>query len=175
MDLGGEAAAGAAKRLEVNPPFSPAAQRCARIVVLSSICKAPNSSPPSANPCNMTSHTPDWHQRRNCRQTEFQLPNASGRSRHGAHVRQIHSIASTARRRLAAGRPPRGEEFVRKDATIAHSSSVIKRRVTTNFHGEMVGLESYSPRSKESLTAKKILRDRDRPVPIFFAEFRRTV
>src|ERR1700722_894994 len=118
------------------PPFSPAAQRCVRIVVLSIICNASSSPPPSASPCNRTSHTPDWHQRRNCRQIEFQLPNTSGKSRHGAPVRQIQRSPSNTRRWSAGGCPPRDEAVVRKGPTIAHSSSVIKPRITANLHVE---------------------------------------
>ena len=65
MDFGGEAATRTAEGLELNPPFSPAAQRCARIVVLSIICNASSSPPLSASPCNRASQTPDSHQRRN--------------------------------------------------------------------------------------------------------------
>ena len=108
----------------------------ARIVVLSIICNASSSPPLSASPCNRTSHTPDRHQRRNCRQIEFQLPNASGRSRHGAPVRLIQNTPSNTRRWLAGGRPPRNEGMIRKGAMIAHSSSVIKPRITANLHAE---------------------------------------
>jgi hypothetical protein len=38
VDLGGEAAARAAERLAVLPPFAPAAETCARTTVLSNIC-----------------------------------------------------------------------------------------------------------------------------------------
>ena len=118
------------------PPFSPAAQRCTRIVVLSIICNPSSSPPPQAGPCNRTSHTADSHQRRNCRQIEFQLPNASGRSRQGVPVRQIQRIPSNTRRWLTGGRPPRNEAVARKRSTIAHSSSVIKPRITANLQGE---------------------------------------
>src|SRR3984957_4126570 len=118
------------------PPFSPAAQRCARIVVLSIICNASSSPPLSASPCNRTSHTPDSHQRRNCRQIEFQLPNTSGRSRHGAPVRQIQRAPSNTRRWLAGGRPPRNEAVARNGPTIPHTSSVSKPRITANLHVE---------------------------------------
>ena len=98
------------------------------------LCNVSNALPLSATPCSRTSHTPDSHQRRNCRQIEFQLPNASGRSRHGAPVRQIHRIPSHTRRWFAGGRPPRNEGMVMKGPTIAHSSSVIKPRSTANLH-----------------------------------------
>src|SRR6516162_1051033 len=94
VDLGGEAAARAAERLVLNPPFSPAAQRCARTVVLSIICNASASPPLSANASNTRSHTPERHQRRNCLCTEFQFPSTSGKSRHGAPVRLIQNTPS---------------------------------------------------------------------------------
>ena len=92
--LGGEATARAAERLILNPPFSPAAQRCARTVVLSIICNASASPPLSANACSTKSQTPERHQRRNCLCTEFQFPSTSGRSRHGAPVRLIQNTPS---------------------------------------------------------------------------------
>jgi CheY-like chemotaxis protein len=154
MDLGREPAARTAKLLELNHPFSPAAQRCARIVVLSIICNASNAPPPSANPCNRTSHTPHSHQRRNCRQTEFQLPNASGRSRHGAPVRQIHNIPSSTRRWLAGGAPAtRGRDgqerrndhpFFVRHQTADHSQPP----------GRKVGLESHAAASGEAPWSK---------------------
>ena len=75
MDFGAEPAAGTAESLGLGPPFSPPAQRCARMMVLSIICSMSRSPPLSASACKMTSHTPERHQRGNCRQTEFQLPN----------------------------------------------------------------------------------------------------
>jgi hypothetical protein len=150
MDFGGEATTRAAKCLRLVPPFSPAAQRCARLVVLSIICRASNSPPPSARACRMTSHTPERHQRRNCRQTEFQLPNVSGRSRHGAPVRLIQSTPSSTRRWSAGGRPPVADGVVRNGATIAHSSSVMRPRITANLRNREVGLESYRSASAEA-------------------------
>jgi len=84
-----------------------------RIVMLSIICNASSSPPQSASPCNRTSHTPDKHQRRNCCQIEFQLPNASGRSqprRVGQRGRAIPRfwLARTRDRRAWHGRNPRG-------------------------------------------------------------------
>src|SRR5580704_2696678 len=68
---------------------------------------------------------PESHQRRNCFHTEFHLPNAAGKSRHGAPVRQIQSMPSSLSRWFLGGRPPREEAVVRKGAKITHSSSVI--------------------------------------------------
>ena len=118
MDLGGEAASRAPQRRVLKPPLSPAAQRCARTVVLSIICSASASPPPSASACSTMSHTPDRHHRRNCRQTEFQLPNTSGRSRHGAPVRLIQNTPSNTRRWFFGGRPPCGEGHVRNGSKI---------------------------------------------------------
>jgi hypothetical protein len=62
------------------------------------------------------------------------LPNAAGKSRHGAPVRQIQSMPSSLCRWFLGGRPPRKESMVNKGAKIAHSSSVISPRI-------IVGLE----------------------------------
>ena len=123
-------------------------------MVLSIICNASSSPPPSASPCNRTSHTPDTHQRRNCRQIEFQLPKVSGRSRHGAPVRLIQNTPSNTRRWLAGGRPPRNEGMIRKGATIAHSSSVIKPRITANLHVER-SASNHTARRRGILSGKK--------------------
>ena len=132
MDFAAETAARATKRLVLTPPFSPAAQRCARTVVLSIICSMSNSPPLSASACKTMSHTPERHQRRNCLCTEFQLPNSSGMSRHGAPVRQTQSAPSSTRRWSEGGRPPREDGLVKKRWIIAHSSSLIRPRITAN-------------------------------------------
>ena len=67
MELGREATARTAKALAISPPFPPAAQWCARMVVLSIICKAAASGSASANASRITSHMPDTVQRRNWR------------------------------------------------------------------------------------------------------------
>ena len=87
-------------------PLAPAAQWCARMMVLSIICRVSASPPPSARACNSKSYTLGVVQRRNCRHKEFQLPNSSGRSRHGAPVRAIQNMPSNTRRWSAAGRRP---------------------------------------------------------------------
>lgn len=76
MDFRREPAARATRRLILSPPFWPAAQRCARIVVLSIICNRSASPPLSATACSISSRTPLAHQRRNCRETAFQSPNS---------------------------------------------------------------------------------------------------
>jgi len=57
------------------------------------------------------------------------LPNAAGKSRHGAPVRQIQSMPSSLCRWFLGGRPPREEGIVYNGAKIAHSSSVISPRI----------------------------------------------
>jgi hypothetical protein len=98
-------------------------------MVLSIICNMSNAPPLSASACSKRSQTPDSHQRRNCFHTEFHLPNAAGKSRHGAPVRQIQSMPSNLCRWFLGGRPPREEGMVSKGAKIAHSSSVISPRI----------------------------------------------
>src|SRR6185312_1002755 len=65
VDLRGEAATRAAQGLVLDPPFCPAAQRCARTIVLSIICKASSSLQLSAKVSSMRSQMPELHQRRN--------------------------------------------------------------------------------------------------------------
>jgi len=62
------------------------------------------------------------------------LPNAAGKSRHGAPVRLIQSMPSSLCRWFMGGRPPRDEAVIRNGAKIAHSSTVISPRI-------IVGLE----------------------------------
>lgn len=98
VELAREATSRAAKTLAMLPPLPPAAQWCARMLVLSIIRRRSASPPPSAKASSITSHNPDAVQRRNWRNTEFQLPSSAGRSRHGAPVRAIQKMASSTRR-----------------------------------------------------------------------------
>ena len=56
-------------------------------MVASTICKAALQAPLPASASRITSQMPLSAHRRDCRKIEFQLPNSSGRSRHGAPVR----------------------------------------------------------------------------------------
>ena len=96
------------------------------MTVASIICRAASHSPLPASASRITSQTPLSAHRRNCRKIEFQLPNSSGRSRHGAPVRINQNTASSTRRWLCGGRPPRR---IRKGSKYAHSSSVINPRI----------------------------------------------
>jgi hypothetical protein len=136
VDFGREATARAAKTLVLNPPFAPAAQWCARTMVLSIICKASASPPPSASACNSTSQMPLSVQRRNCRQTEFQLPSSLGRSRQGAPVRAIQNTASSTRRWSRGGRPPEQPRLATNGRKNFHSSSLSKPRITADLPPE---------------------------------------
>ena len=132
MDFGRKPAARTAKSLVLSPPLAPAAQWCARITVLSTIWTA-LSLPPSARASNIRSHKPPAVQRLNCRCTEFQLPNSSGRSRQGAPVRVTQKIPSSVRRWSRGGRPRSGPDSVTKGAKNAHSASVIRPRITADL------------------------------------------
>jgi hypothetical protein len=61
------------------------------------------------------------------------LPNAAGKSRHGAPVRQIQSMPSNLCRWFLGGRPPREAGVVSKGAKIAHSSSLISPWITVGL------------------------------------------
>src|SRR6185437_5613789 len=135
VDLGREAAARTAKSLVLSPPFAPAAQWCARTMVLSIICRA-SPPPPSARAASIRSQSPLAVQRRNWRCTEFQLPNSSGRSRQGAPVRVIQKMASSVRRWSRAGRPCNGPLSVTNGSKNAHSSSLSRPRITADLPHE---------------------------------------
>jgi hypothetical protein len=96
------------------------------MMVASIICRVASHIPLPARASRITSQTPLSAHRRNCRKIEFQLPNSSGRSRHGAPVRINQKTASSTRRWLRGGRPPRR---IRKGSKYAHSSSVISPRI----------------------------------------------
>lgn len=85
---------GAAKGLIFRPPFlAPAACWWARMMVLSTIRYSKSGSSDMAS--KMRRHTPLSLQRLKRRNTLFQSPNTSGRSRHGEPVRTIHNTPST--------------------------------------------------------------------------------
>ena len=120
VDLGRKATARAAKSLIFGPPFAPAAQWCARMTVLSTICTPP-LPPPSARASSITSHSPLVVQRRYCLWIEFQLPSSSGKSRQGAPVRAIQNTASSVRRWSTGGRPRKAPRSITNGSKNAHS------------------------------------------------------
>jgi hypothetical protein len=135
MDFGREATARAAKSLILSPPLAPAAQWCARMNVLSTICTA-LLPPPSARASSIRSQSPAAVQRRYCRCTEFQLPSSSGRSRQGAPVRAIQKTAFSVRRWSAGGRPRRAPRSITNGSKNAHSSSLRSPRTKADLHHE---------------------------------------
>ena len=82
VDLAREAAAGAAERLILLPPFAPAAETCARTTVLSNICTNCAVRLHPANASKKASNTPVRLSRQNRFQTLFQWPNSAGNARH---------------------------------------------------------------------------------------------
>jgi len=132
VDFGREATARAAKSLVLSPPFPPAAQWCARTMVLSIICTV-SLPPPSARAASMRSQSPLAVHRRNWRCTEFQLPSSSGRSRQGAPVRAIQKMASSVRRWSRGGRPRSGPASVTKGSKNVHSASLNRPRITADL------------------------------------------
>ena len=101
--------------------LAPAACTWARTIVVSRINWSKSGSPPNA--CETRAQTPDFDQRLKRRNTLFQDPYRSGRSRQGAPVLAIHKTASTNSRFLAR-RPRIGN----KPLINAHCSSVIAWR-----------------------------------------------
>lgn len=134
VELAREATSRTPKTLSMSPPLPPAAQWCARMLVLSIICRRSASPPPSAKAPNITSHRPDAVQRRNWRNTEFQLPSWAGRSRHGAPVRAIQKMASSIRPWWRAGLPPSGLADTTKGSKKDPPSSVSSPRSNADLH-----------------------------------------
>jgi hypothetical protein len=81
VDFGREAAARAAERLIVLPPFAPAAETCARTTVESNIVTRCAVSLIAASASKKASKVPDRLNRQNRFHTLFQCPNVSGRAR----------------------------------------------------------------------------------------------
>ncbi len=96
QDLGGQPTSGTADGLILSPPFAPVPCWWTRTIVPSMITYSKSGSPDRL--LKTRSNTPLSVHRRKRRQTEFQLPKGSGRSRHGAPVRAIHNTASRKRR-----------------------------------------------------------------------------
>jgi hypothetical protein len=82
VDLGREAAPGTAERLMLLPPFAPAAETCARAVVLSKNWMRCAVSLHSTRAWKNASNTPDLLRRQKRFQTLFHLPYSLGNARH---------------------------------------------------------------------------------------------
>ncbi|MXP66101.1 IS3 family transposase, partial [Roseomonas sp. M0104] len=115
-------------------PFPPAAWWCARMLVLSIICRRSASPPPSAKASTITCHGRDAVQRRNWRNTGFQSPSSAGRAGHGAPVRAIQQMASSTRRWPRADLPPSELAETAKGTKTDHASSVTSPRINANLH-----------------------------------------
>lgn len=86
------------------PPARVAPCACTRIAVLS-IMRLSSSRCAALSPSQIAFHRPFLVQARNRSYTDFQRPNAVGRSRQGAPVRKIQRIASIFSRRFPQLRP----------------------------------------------------------------------
>ena len=99
MDFGGETAPAAPQCLRGLPTVfsdAPAAQGCARTVVLSIIKASISGS--LAKWANICSQMPSTHHREKRLYTAFQSPYSAGNNRHCAPLRAIQSVPSTKRR-----------------------------------------------------------------------------
>ena len=122
QDLGGQAASRTADGLILSPPFAPVPCWWTRTMVASRI---PYSKSGSSDKLLKTrSNTPLSAHRRKRRQTEFQRPNTSGRSRQGEPVRAIHNTPSRNKRLFFAVVPGSVTLPGSKGATRCHCSSV---------------------------------------------------
>jgi len=133
-DFGRERAARAAKSLALNPPWR---RRHSSVPAqsLSTIYKA-SLPPPAASADSIKSHSSLAVQRRNCRLTEFQLPDSSGKSRHGTPVRAAQKIASSTRRWSCGDRPRGGPVSVTNGSKNPRSSSLRRTRITADLAHE---------------------------------------
>jgi hypothetical protein len=82
VDLGREAAAGAAEGLTILLPFAPAAETWARTTVESNICTRCAVRLIEASASKKASNTPARLRRQKRFQTEFQRPYSVGSARH---------------------------------------------------------------------------------------------
>ena len=103
QNLGRHAAFGAADGLALSPPFAPWPCRWTFTMVASIMAYSMSGSPERAS--NMRLKTSASRQSRKRRNAVLQLPNRSGRSRHGLPVRAIHSTASMNSRLFLPLRP----------------------------------------------------------------------
>jgi hypothetical protein len=86
-------------------------------MVASIICNVASATPLPASASRITSQMPLSAQRRDCRKIEFQLPNSSGRSRHGAPVRINQNTRRARGDGCAAGDRNDGSGTVRNTPT----------------------------------------------------------
>src|SRR5215217_6950923 len=130
-DLGGQAATRAPDGLTTSPPLAPVPCWWTRMIVPSMSAYSKSGSPERA--WKMCSNTLVCAQRRKRRNTLFQFPNISGRSRQGAPVRTIHSTASRNSRLSAPERPGSPGLPGSNGATRAHCSSFRTNRFKTDL------------------------------------------
>lgn len=105
MDFGGGTAARAADRLFLRPPFAPAADRCARTAVLSTMASSGGSAHP-ARAAKSCCHSPRWLQRLNRLNTVVRGPYTSGSARQRKPSRKRCRIPLMIRRSSTRGLPP---------------------------------------------------------------------
>src|SRR5208282_664540 len=95
-NFGRHAAPALSDRLILSPPLAPCPWRWTLLIAPSIMANSKSGS--SDNTLNMRVNAPAKTQRRNRLNTELELPNSSGKSRHGAPVRAIHNTASRNKR-----------------------------------------------------------------------------
>ena len=130
QDLGGQAAARAANGLILSPPFAPVPCWWTRTMVPSMIAYSKSGSADKL--AKIRSKVPFKAHRRKRWKTEFQLPNAAGRSRHGDPVRAIHSTASRNSRLFSPDRPGSPGLPAHSGATRSHCPSLKMLRFKTD-------------------------------------------
>ena len=158
MDLGGEPAARTAECLSPNPALvtgstamradDRAVDHLQRVKHAATVRQALQENVPNPRLTPTAKLPPD----------RIPVAQRSGRSRHGAPVRQIQSMPSMTRRWLAGGRPPRSEGVVRNGAIVAHSSFVIRPRITANLSAERSASNHITPGQGNPLAKKDRIR-----------------
>lgn len=165
MNLTGEPAPRAAKRLFASPPFAPAACGWPRTIVLSMLWRS-FSAIVSAKEVAAASQMPDRLQRRKHRQMLFHLPYRSGTSRHGAPVRSRHRMPLTVARRSSGGRPRRLFTAGRIASNTPHSASLRSPRLKAASPESAVLNQSARHASNFLSTGPSTVGHLDRTLPI---------
>src|SRR5262245_31394805 len=129
MDLGREAALGAAERFGRGvPPFAPAACWCARTTVPSTKWTVQSTCPAASawvwTAANSRSQSPAKRQRRKRLYSVAQAPYRSGTSRQGAPVRSFQRMPLRIVRWSRLGRPVAGRSGGSRGASCSHCRSV---------------------------------------------------
>src|SRR6201984_2248133 len=141
QDFGGHAAFGTADGLALSPPLAPCPWRWTLTMVASIMAYSISGSSETAS--NSRLHTSAFTQSRKRVYTLFQWPNASGRSRQGLPVREIHNTASTNSRLFLPLRPGSLGLPRQSGSIFAHWASVKTNRSIRSLNHNQARVGNY--------------------------------